>query len=341
MEKGLNTRIKEITTWNQYKVVCDIPKNMLMELTNCCNNTCLFCANSKSTKKRGFIETATAKKILKEAYDLGVREVGFYGGTGEPLLDNHLEEYISYAKDLGYEYTYITTNGALLNKERANAIIKAGLDSIKLSINAVNREMYQMIHGKDEFELVMDNLKYLHSLKQDTNNRFRLYVSYVASRYTDVEQKELEEVFGCYVDEIGYCKCNNVAGYMSEELRQFLSVGNYLSFHPEGGICPLPFKTLYISYEGYLTMCCADFQNYLVVADLKEEKLEDAWNNQYARKLRERHIAHEIEGTRCFNCMNACNEQVMSLREEYAVLIKDKEWLKCDEIEKRINTMGK
>lgn len=336
MEKGLNSRIKEIEEWSRYKVVCDIPQNMLMELTNCCNNSCLFCANSKSTKKKGFINPEVAKKILKEAYELGTREVGFYGGTGEPLLDSNLEQYISYAKELGYEYTYITTNGALLDKERADAIILAGIDSIKLSINAVNSEKYRMIHGKDEFELVMDNLKYLHSARKNMDKHFALYVSYVATKYTDVEQEELEKVFGSYVDEIGYCKCNNAAGCMSEEIRQFLSVGNHLSFHPEGGICPLIFKTFYITYEGYLTMCCADFQNYLVVADLKKEKLVDAWNNQYAQRLRERHIAHEIKGTRCFNCMNACNELVNPLREEFAVFVEEKEWLKCDEIEKRI-----
>ena len=36
----------------------------------------------------------SCKKILKEAYNLGTREVGFYG-TGEPLVDNNLEEYIN------------------------------------------------------------------------------------------------------------------------------------------------------------------------------------------------------------------------------------------------------
>ena len=111
-----------------------------------------MCANSKGTKKRGIIDPEFAKRILKEAYDLGTREVGFYG-MGEPLLDKNLEDYIAYAKMLGYEYTYITTNGALLSKERSEWLMDAGIDSIKFSINATNARDYQLIHGKDEFDL--------------------------------------------------------------------------------------------------------------------------------------------------------------------------------------------
>lgn len=121
--------------------MANIPKNMLLEVTNICNDCCIFCANQKSTRKRGFIEKELAKKILKEAYELGTRDVGFYA-TGEPLVNKDLEEYIRYAKELGYKYTYITTNGALMDKERAKSIIDAGIDSVKFSINASNKKDY-------------------------------------------------------------------------------------------------------------------------------------------------------------------------------------------------------
>ena len=55
----------------------------------------------------------------------------------------------------------------MLTKERADEIVRAGIDSIKLSINAANKEDYALIHGKDEFDQVIKNLIYLHSLKKE------------------------------------------------------------------------------------------------------------------------------------------------------------------------------
>ena len=55
-----NSNIRErinIQNKNDGNVVCQFPKNMLMELTNLCNNSCVFCANSKCTKRGGVYQT--------------------------------------------------------------------------------------------------------------------------------------------------------------------------------------------------------------------------------------------------------------------------------------------
>ena len=96
------------------------------------------------------------------------------------------------------------------------------------------------------------------------------------------------------------------------------------------------FKNLYVTYEGYLTMCCADFQNYLVVADLNKENLKEAWNNKYARNLRKRHLEHNLEGTLCFNCIYDCNKAVEPLIPTLAEKYDHESWIKRDEIESRI-----
>ena len=46
------------------------------------------------------------------AYELGTREVGMYA-TGEPFIVPELASYIKLAKDIGYTYVYLTSNGAL------------------------------------------------------------------------------------------------------------------------------------------------------------------------------------------------------------------------------------
>lgn len=315
--------------------ICEFPKNMLMELTNMCNDSCIFCANSKCTRKGGIIKPELAERILKEAYSLGTREVGFYQ-TGEPLLDQNLERYISFAKKLGYEYVYITTNGALLTKERAERIVSAGIDSIKFSINASNPKDYFLIHGKDEFDKVIENIIYLNTLRGENKRKFALYISYVATRYTDAEKDDFERKYKKYVDDILFFNCVNQGGTMTNEIAKYLTINSDAAVSKQG-ICSMVFNRLHITCEGYLTMCCVDFQNYLVAADLNKESLKDAWNNLYACNLRERHLQHDLKGTMCFNCLNNCNEPVEPLRKEYATEVIMDKWDKSEEIAKRIN----
>ena len=116
-----------------YMEQCPLPVNMLVEVTNACNHACIFCAHSKMTRKIGMMDMDLYKKVAGQAYEGGTREIGFYM-TGEPLMNNRLKKYVSYAKALGFEYIYMTTNGVYADLELMKELIMAGLNSIKFSI---------------------------------------------------------------------------------------------------------------------------------------------------------------------------------------------------------------
>ena len=123
-------------------------------------------------RKVGKINQELAFNILQQAYDLGTREVGFYA-TGEPFLVNELPEYIKRAKEIGYTYVYLTSNGALATPEKIRAVIDSGLDSIKFSINAPERKMYEFIHGRDDFETVLEHLNYLNTYRKEAGENIK------------------------------------------------------------------------------------------------------------------------------------------------------------------------
>lgn len=335
--KELKQRIDE--ELNDYRMIENppFPQNMLLEVTNICNHSCLFCANSKMTRKKGMINQKLAKRILDEAYQNGTRDVGFYA-TGEPLVNPDLETYIQYAKDLGYEYTYLTTNGALFTQERMKKVIEAGIDSIKFSINASTADEYKMIHGNDDFEKVIDNLKLLWKIRQDNNYKYKIYVSYIKTCYTENDTELIEKIKD-YSDDIIVSSCINQGGGMQEINKYLISEKDASDDYlwKRKMICPIIFNCLYVSYEGYLTMCCADFQNYLAVADLNKESIENAWINEYAKKLRKKHIEHKLEGTLCFNCLHNCRSDIEPLCNELATICNMNSWDKSKEIENRIN----
>lgn len=275
------------------------PKNMLVELTNACNHRCIFCANRKMTRPVGHIDDALMLRVLREAFDLGTREVGFYA-TGEPFASPNLARYVGEAKRLGYTYIYVTTNGALATPWRAREVIDAGLDSIKFSINAGTRESYERIHGYDDFQRVLQNLAFVSEYRKTLDRPFKVYVSCILTRYTAGEQTLLRSLVEPLVDDIVFLHVMNQGGFMFE-VNEYLTVDGAAPTRTPP--CPMLFNRAHVTHEGYLDACCVDYQNYLVVADLNTSSLRDAWHSESFVELRRKHLAGAVERTLCHNCL--------------------------------------
>lgn len=317
--KNLKERLDNISKKITPDLYPEFPKkNLLIEVTNNCNCNCLFCAHSKMQRNKSSIDPTLVKKILKEAYQLGTREVGFYT-TGEPLLNKDLETYIAWAKAIGYNYTYITTNGILLNERRIKKLIDSGLDSIKLSINAINKKEYEFIHGIDKFDTVLTNLKKLYQYKIENKLNLKIYVSYIATKFTDHSISEIKEVFKNYCDEIAIVNVRNQSGMMPE-IPELLSCQNKEEkIQAERNIpCHYVFNSVIVTKEGYLSACCTDFENYLAYADLNKTSLKEAWTNEIITSLREKHLTNKIENTLCYNCIYGNKTMPEPLQKELA-----------------------
>lgn len=270
-------------------------KNLLIEVTNACNHKCIFCANQKMTRKKGFIKKETVQSVLEQAYELGTREVGFYM-TGEPFLCNELPEYIKMAKEIGMEYIYITTNGSLVSEEKMRAVAEAGLNSIKFSINGTDSKNYEFIHGVDDFENVYSNLKKCYELREKNLYQYDIFISHIVTKYTEKELDVFKTKFEKVCDEIVFTNVGNQGGLMPEN-------NIYLS-SKEIPIknCLLPFNAIYVTYEGYLTACCVDFENALVVADLNTSTLKEAWYGEKMLSIRKNIINQSLTNELCSNC---------------------------------------
>jgi len=283
------------------------PTDMLVEVTNACNHACVFCANQKMTRKKGSIDMLLLERLLREAYALGTQDVGFYS-TGEPLVYKELDQAIRKAKEIGYRYIYITTNGALADLEKMKRMIGAGLDSVKFSINAASKEMYRKIHGRDHFDQVIKNLCQLRKFRDEAVPGFRIYSTFVITDENRDEVALAKKEIGPQCDEHLFFEEGNQGGYMSQGGK------------PSGVNlpCSLLFNRFHVTCEGYYTMCCVDYQNYLAVADLNEMSLQEAWCSPAAVEMRQKHLSRDIGGTLCENCVECKNEPVEPVLERLA-----------------------
>ena len=283
-------RLVNLAQTSQRTLTPPFPRQIQLETTNVCNHSCTFCAYTRMERAHASMDKDLFRRVVEEAYALGAREIGLFAGA-EPLAYKGLEEMVAYCARLGYEYQYISTNGALGSPGRFRKLMDAGLSSIKFSINAGTRDSYRRVHGRDDFDKVIANLRFVSEYRRGLGRRFFLGVSFVAMDATVAEFEALKALVGGLVDEIVYYEANNQSGQMQD-----------LPLVPFSE-CALPFNKLHVSVEGYIKACCNDYDNLLAIEDVKALGLMAAWHSPRFQELRQRHLDDALLGTLCGSCL--------------------------------------
>ncbi|OGX23512.1 MAG: hypothetical protein A2Y03_05035 [Omnitrophica WOR_2 bacterium GWF2_38_59] len=301
------------------------PKEVFMDVTSYCNYECIFCSNKKLSDKC-HLDKELAFRIIDECSENGTEDMAMYA-TGEPFMRNDLHEFVAYAKSKNIKYVFLGTNGSLATAQRAKAVLDAGLDSIKFSINAGTRESYHKVHGRDDFEKVIENVKWIHNYRKESGLKFGMYVSMVPTHLTEGEIPVLEKVIGPYVDLINNRGCSNQGGNMYENnFNAKVDKDNLLgslTTEKHCGKCPDLFQRTVVTPQGYLSACVVDYRNYLCVADLHEVTIKEAWHDDVYVDLRRKHVEGKLSRLMCNNCLNNVNEQAEPLVEKYSLSYKN------------------
>lgn len=288
------------------------PRKMGIEINNTCNHQCSFCAYTvmEREQKRGNMDHEMVLRVLTEGAALGIQEVGFYA-TGEPFMNPDLTEYVRHAKKVGMTYTYVSTNGAASSVERMRETVEAGLDSLKFSVNAGTREAYRKVHGRDDFEKVIERIRVMGAWRKEAGREFRLFVTTVISPESPDGAERLSELLGNLVDAVCPVPMTSIGTQISDALYRGIDYGTDENLKRFSTPCSLLWTMLNVQKEGYLSACCSDFNNDLLVADLHTHSLAEAWHSVAFRELRRRHLGHHVEGILCEACIR---QRVQSYR---------------------------
>jgi radical SAM protein with 4Fe4S-binding SPASM domain len=133
-----------------------LPKILYLESTNRCDLRCNGCI-----LYRGSWEPArdiSLKEVTMITDQLPELEQIFLHGIGEPLLNNELAEIIRHLKGRDV-YVLFNSNGILLGGRRQHDLIQAGLDELRISLDAASSHGYRKIRNSDKFEIVVENLR--------------------------------------------------------------------------------------------------------------------------------------------------------------------------------------
>ena len=256
-----------------------------------CNFSCKFCpTGDRELMKKipgrnyGNMDIKLYRKIISDLaeFEAKIKVIRLYK-DGEPLLNPHLPEMISLAKESGYcERVDTTTNASLLTPELSRKIITAGLDRINISIEGVNENQYKDFSNyKINFEQLVENIAYFYEHRKQCE----MIVKINGDILTDQEKEKFYHIFGdisdgVFIESIMSCwpefELNGV------EVNQ--DVGIYGQEIKEVDVCPYIFYLFAINSNGTASTCFLDWSRKLLIGDVKDESVKDIWLGEEMQK---------------------------------------------------------
>jgi MoaA/NifB/PqqE/SkfB family radical SAM enzyme len=131
------------------------PVCLYLETTNRCNLLCTTCP-------RTFEQLEPPADMGWELFTTIVGQFPHITrvvlhGVGEPMMVPALPRMIRYLKDRGV-YVLFNTNGTLLTRRAGEQLIAAGLDELRVSLDAATPESFARVRGRDLFNRIVRNV---------------------------------------------------------------------------------------------------------------------------------------------------------------------------------------
>lgn len=251
-----------------------------------CNFRCSFCLHTLPREKHGFISDAALMdmELYRRAIDdmvsvWGTVKMLRFAAIGEPLLHPRIAEMVAYAKEKqAADRIDIVTNGALLTPELSERLIKAGLTTLRVSIEGLSAEEYrENCRAEIDFEKLLSNLRWFYERCGGTKVYIKI-IDYML-RGDAEREKRFHELFDPIshvtavehltptVDEIDYSTFSGDADFsMTQDgvRRQPVRV------------CPQPFYMIQLNPDGALVPCCST--RYPVV--VRGQSPGEAWSGK-------------------------------------------------------------
>jgi cyclic pyranopterin phosphate synthase len=128
-----------------------------LSLTERCGLACIYCREAGSPPQGGELSIGEIKKIIPPMLSLGINKIRLTGG--EPLLRPDLEDIIAWLRtNREIQDLAMTTNGQGLAR-RAEALKKAGLSRVNISLDSLKPGRYREITRGGRLEETLEGIQ--------------------------------------------------------------------------------------------------------------------------------------------------------------------------------------
>ena len=289
-----------------------------------CNLKCEMCNHWRSSRELP-LSTARFQEIIDELAALGCRKIHLSGG--EALLRPQVPQLVERAAGHGIRVT-LTTNGMLVDKPLAKALVRAGLRGVNISVDSPVRKIHDQIRGvagswKNACQAVRLFRRYAHK------GKLNIRINTVISRSNYLGLQGLPELaMNLGADALNFIAVDDhcgehlslsrrhilqynaqVAPTLSEKalglgliqlLRQAYPFGYTLqeikqAKHGEYAFgwygrhpCFAPWTHTLIDFNGLVYTCCMTHEQTPPLGDLKQNSFSEIWRGAAYDRVREK-----------------------------------------------------
>jgi MoaA/NifB/PqqE/SkfB family radical SAM enzyme len=306
-----------------------------IKITSRCNLRCVMCKYWQTTSEVT-LSSARWRELFGEMTALGCRKVHFSGG--EVFLRKDFLDLVESCVGAGMKAN-MTTNGTLLDRERARRIAKMGVNSVSISLDGPSSSVHDAIRGrKDAFHKSVHAIRWLRA----ASDRLRVRINFVVMRDNYKRLPEMVRLAGelgatellpMPVDEKGPRKNRLSKAKIQDynrhvapavlELRQkygfstdprlvypfgvtdedarLSSKGLYARGFFERRACLVPWLHTFLAWNGDVFLCCMTNGRMEPLGNVGTTPLRDVFHGERYRKVREEFMGGQHHAS-CHRC---------------------------------------
>jgi len=239
--------------------------------------------------------------LVKQLKRLGypLRQLQIHG-NGEPLMNKHIITMVAEASKAGIaESIRVTTNGTMLYSNVVSGLIAAGVTEIWVSLDAADSELYKHFKGRSRYFTVRENILAAIPIIEKAED-VSLVIKYPVAT-SDNAYGITKEYGESVMREFGRMAENSWQIHLIGMPVVVMTGGEKRYTTP----CEIPFYSLFVKFDGRVSLCCADYKDYLTIGHIAKESIRQLVGGKSLRTKRMKHLEGDWAGMEiCGNCGN-------------------------------------
>lgn len=281
IQAQLGNKIEQLETFPAY---------INIETINTCNARCVMCGIDFDGRPKAVMSDQVFEKLAKELaqHRETIQKVNLYLDC-EPLLDKNLYLRIKQLKEVGISTVNIATNTSILTEKRGRELIDAGLDEIYITIDSLNKETYEAIRVRLNFDTVYKNAVEFIKLRNALNSQMKIRIQMISMDKNKGEEQTFIDHWAPQLterDQVVVHKAHNWGGAINVAFDDGDKDINQIP-------CTILWSNACIHADGSVALCTIDTvpSSHNSIGNVSTQSIAEVWHGAQLKRIREAHLS--------------------------------------------------
>ena len=254
------------------------PERLNVEITAACDGRCIHCPRHEMDRAARPMEFDLFKKVVDEAAALRVPEF-VPNGYGEILTMPKMADYLAYVRSKQHPFQImINTNGYNMTDAKIELLFEHRVSLLNITIDGATAATAQRVRVGLKTERIERNIDQILRLRRARGLPYpRIRAGMILIPENQHEAHAFLRRWEGVTDYVGIGGFSRRLG--SVDLKASDDAGN-----GSAPACVLPFSDMDVWADGKAVLCCEDWNEELIVGDLRTQTLGEVWTRPGAHQ---------------------------------------------------------